>query len=79
MSKAIENLEAALRRGMAIRPEVGGFPWLAEALRRAGVTRNFWFLPACQSLYLTSEGPVATQGTPLAMGTVEVPRLTAKH
>ncbi len=73
MSKAIENLEAALKRAMAIRPTVGGFPYLAEALRRAGVTRNFWFLPACQSLYLTREGPVVTQGTPLVMGTVDVP------
>ena len=73
MSKAIENLEAAQRHAMAIRPNVGGFPYLAEALRRAGVTRNLWFLPACQSLYLTNDGPVMTQGTPLATGTVDVP------
>jgi len=46
MSKAIENLDAAQRQAMAIRPKVGGFPYLAETLRRAGVTRNFWFLPA---------------------------------
>ncbi len=32
MSKAIENLEAAQRQAMAIRPKVGGFPYLAEAL-----------------------------------------------
>ena len=57
MSKAIENLEAAQRHAMAIRPRVGGFPYLAETLRRAGVTRNFWFLPACQSLFLTTKGP----------------------
>ncbi len=73
MSKAIENLEVAQRRAMAIRPKVGGFPYLAETLRRAGVTRNFWFLPACQSLYLTNEGAVAQQGKPLATGMVEVP------
>ena len=73
MSKAIENLEAAQRHAMAIRPRVGGFPYLAETLRRAGVTRNFWFLPACQSLFLTNEGPVAMQGKPLAAGTVDVP------
>jgi hypothetical protein len=36
MSKATENLEAALQRGMAGRPKVGGFPYLAETLRRAG-------------------------------------------
>ena len=73
MSKAIENLEAAQSHAMAIRPKVGGFPYLAEALRRAGVTRNFWFLPACQSLFLTNNGPVVIQGTPLATGTVDVP------
>ncbi|MGA3241891.1 MAG: DUF1398 family protein [Bryobacteraceae bacterium] len=77
MSKAIENLQAAQKRALAIRPRVGGFPYLAETLRRAGVTRNLWFLPACQSLFLTNDGPVvtqfATQGTPLAAGTVDVP------
>ena len=73
MSKAIESLEAAQRQAVAMRPKVGGFPYLAEALRRAGVTRNFWFLPACQSLYLTNEGPVVTQGKPIATGTVDVP------
>jgi uncharacterized protein YbcV (DUF1398 family) len=73
MSKAIENLEAAQKRALAIRPKVGGFPYLAETLRRAGVTRNFWFLPACQSLFLTNHGPVVAQGTPLATGTMDVP------
>ncbi len=72
-SKAIENLEAALRQAMAIRPKVGGFPHLAETLRRAGVTRNLWFLPACQSLYLTNDGPVVIQAAPLATGTIDVP------
>jgi uncharacterized protein YbcV (DUF1398 family) len=73
MSKAIENLEDALNRAMTIRPKVGGFPYLAETLRRAGVTRNFWSLPACQSLFLTKDGPVVMQGTPLATGTMDVP------
>lgn len=73
MSKAIENLEAAQRRAMAIRPKVGGFPYLAEALREAGVTRNLWFLPACQSLYVTKDGPVVTLGAPLLTGTKDVP------
>jgi uncharacterized protein YbcV (DUF1398 family) len=73
MSKAIENLNAALQRAMAGRPKVGGFPYLAETLRRAGVTRNLWFLPACESLYLTKDGPLVTQGTPLVSGTADVP------
>jgi uncharacterized protein YbcV (DUF1398 family) len=58
---------------MAGRPKVGGFPYLAETLRRAGVTRNIWSLPACQSLYLTEEGPVMMQETPLVAGMVDVP------
>ena len=73
MSKAIENLNAALQRAMAGRPKIGGFPYLAETLRRAGVTRNLWFLPACESLYLTKDGPVVIQGTPLVSGIADVP------
>jgi len=72
MSKAIENLEAAQRKAMAIRPEVGGFPYLAETLRQAGVTRNIWSLPSAQSLFITNEGAVVTQGKPLVSGTVDV-------
>ncbi|MGD0966101.1 MAG: DUF1398 family protein [Candidatus Acidiferrales bacterium] len=74
MSTAIEKLHAALQKAVASRPKVGGFPYLAETLRRAGVTRNFWILPACQSLYLTQDGAVITIGTPLVSGTVDVPR-----
>ena len=73
MSKAIENLQAAQAHAMAIRPKIGGFPTLAETLRRAGVTRNLWYLPACESLYLTAFGPVVQQGTPLVSGFAEVP------
>jgi uncharacterized protein YbcV (DUF1398 family) len=73
MSKAIGNLQAAQQRAMAVRPKVGVFPYLAETLRCAGVTRNLWFLPACESLYLTEQGSVVTQGTPLVTGTVDVP------
>jgi len=73
MSKAIENLQVAQKRAMAGRPKVGGFPYLAETLRRAGVTRNLWFLPACESLYLTKDGPVVIQGTPLVSGIADVP------
>jgi uncharacterized protein YbcV (DUF1398 family) len=73
VSKAIETLEAAMKRAMAGRPKVGGFPYLAETLRRAGVNRNHWSLPSCQSLYLTAEGPVVSQGAPLISGLSDVP------
>ena len=72
MSLASENLQAALARGMASRPRVGGFPYLAETLRAAGVTHNHWQLPAGQSLYLTGLGPVVMQGQPLASGLLDV-------
>jgi len=74
MSKAIEVLQAAMKRAIEIRPKVGGFPYLAETLRRAGVTRNLWYLPACQSVYLTELGPVVQLGTPLVSGMADVPK-----
>ena len=74
MSKAIENLQSAMQRAMAGRPKVGGFPYLAETLRRAGVKRNLWFLPSCESVYLTDDGPVVQQGTPLVSGMIDIPR-----
>jgi methyltransferase (TIGR00027 family) len=74
MSHAIENLMEAQKIAMKIRPKVGGFPYLAEVLRQAGVTRNFWTLPSCQSLFLTKEGPVVMPGTSLVSGIVDVPK-----
>lgn len=73
MSKAVDHLQEAIQRAITIRPKVGGFPYLAETLRAAGVTLNFWTLPACESLYLTKLGPVVMQGTPLFTGAAEVP------
>jgi uncharacterized protein YbcV (DUF1398 family) len=73
MSKAIDNLMEAMKRAETIRPRVGGFPYLAETLRQAGVTRNVWSLPSCQSLFLTGDGAVVMQGSPLTTGAVDVP------
>lgn len=73
MSKAIENLMEALKRAEKIRPRVGGFPYLAEVMRQAGVTRNVWSLPGCQSVFLTQDGPVVMQGKPLVEGVTDVP------
>jgi catechol 2,3-dioxygenase-like lactoylglutathione lyase family enzyme len=39
-AKQSRTWKLAQRRGMAICPKVGGFPYLAEALRRLGVTRK---------------------------------------
>ena len=72
MVNTIENLQSAQQRAMAGRPKVAGFPYLAETLRRAGVTHNEWYLPSCQSLYLTASGSIVSQGTPLVTGMVVV-------
>lgn len=74
MSKAIEALKAAQENALKNRPKVGGFPYLAEALRVAGVLRNSWSLPACQSIYLTKEGAIVVQGEPLLKGFADIPR-----
>ncbi len=73
MSKAVENLIKAQQLAMSLRPKVGGFPYLAETLKRAGVTRNIWSLPSCQSIYLTQYGPVVSQGSPLVNTTADIP------
>jgi uncharacterized protein YbcV (DUF1398 family) len=73
MSKAIQNLQQAMHRAETIRPKVGGFPYLAEALRQAGATRNIWYLPSCQCIFQTREGSVAVQGKPLISGMADVP------
>lgn len=73
MSNAIDNLNEAMKTAVAIRPRVGGFPYLAEVLRKAGVRRNVWSLPSCQSLYLTEVGHVVMQEKPLVAGAVDVP------
>ena len=73
VNTAIKNLQDALRRANVGRPQVGGFPYLAETLRSAGVTRNLWSLPSCQSLFLTEAGSVVVQGTPLLTGMADVP------
>ena len=77
MSEAIENLQAAMQQAGAGRPKVGGFPYLAETLRRSGVARNVWSLPACQSLFLTEKGPVVMQGQPLVSGPGSYPNRRA--
>lgn len=73
MNHAITNLQAALERASSVRPEVGGFPYLAESLRQAGVTRCRMAVPSNAMLYLTSAGPVVVQGEPLVTGMTGVP------
>lgn len=74
MNPIIEKITEAQQYALSIRPKIGGFPILAEVLRQAGVKKNLWSLPSCQSIYITNEGSVIQLGTPLLMGTHEVPK-----
>ncbi|KTD44334.1 DUF1398 domain-containing protein [Legionella parisiensis] len=73
MSKAIDNLMNAIQSAIAIRPKIGGFPVLAEVMRKAGVKQNLWYLPSCQSIYITKDGNVVSQELPLVTGQVDIP------
>jgi len=73
MKDPIQNLKEAMHVAMTTRPEVGGFTHLAETLRQAGVTKNTWSLPSCQSTYITGLGNVVMVGNPLATGMDLVP------
>jgi uncharacterized protein YbcV (DUF1398 family) len=46
MKSTKDRITDAYQRAMAIRPKVGGYPYLAEALRQAGVTRYVYTLPS---------------------------------
>ncbi len=73
MSTLTDTIQNAHRRAGEIRPAVGGFPVLAEVLRQAGVRRNEWTLPVCQSVYVTDAGAVVEPGPALITTMDEVP------
>ncbi|MFG2826244.1 DUF1398 family protein [Streptomyces sp. NPDC048434] len=72
MSITTDTLEAALERAAAVRPQVGGFPYLAEALRQAGITTYRHTVASATNLFLTGTGPVINQATPLCNGMTDV-------
>lgn len=73
MENTVSKLQLAFEFAMKHRPLVGGFPFLAECLRLAGVRENVWLLPACQSIYKMETGGVVSQMTPLETSMVEIP------
>lgn len=58
---------------MQNKPDVGGFPFVAECLRRAGVQKNLWSLPSAQSIYVMGSEAIVQQGPPLVTGIAIVP------
>ena len=74
MNKIADKLTEAQQYAISFRPKSGGFPVFAEVLRQAGVKINRWFLPSCQSIYLTEDGAVVQQGIPIIKGIHEIPK-----
>lgn len=71
---AHELVAAAQQRGFAARPKVGGFPYLAEALRAAGVLRHEFLVPTATSLFTTTAGSaVIPSGEPVVTEPSDVP------
>jgi uncharacterized protein YbcV (DUF1398 family) len=73
MSTLTDTVQNAQRKAAEIRPEVGGFPVLAEVLRQAGIHRNEWTLPAGQSVYVTDAGAVVEPACALVSAMSDVP------
>lgn len=68
-----EKLQKVMEFAIKNRPQIGGFPFLAECLRLAEVTRNIWLLPAATSMYVINDEYIVNQGVPLINGMAEVP------
>ncbi len=73
MKSAKERIADAYQRAAASRPKVGGYPYLAEALRQAGVTRYVYTLPSGQCLLYANDGKVVNQSDVVVSGMLEVP------
>lgn len=74
MTTVIERIAAAQAHAAAVRPAVGGFPYLAEALRGAGVTRCHFDVPSRTFRYVTTDGSVLHPGALLVDVATMVPR-----
>jgi uncharacterized protein YbcV (DUF1398 family) len=70
--RAVRLVGEAIETAIAERPAVGGFPQFAETLRRAGIRRNRWYVPAALAIYETEAGPAVMQGDSLIDGAASV-------
>jgi uncharacterized protein YbcV (DUF1398 family) len=73
MDSIIDSVAAAAARGMAARPKVGGFPYLAEALRQAGVVKYYFDVPSMSVVYVTDRGDVLQPGILLRSEKMVIP------
>jgi uncharacterized protein YbcV (DUF1398 family) len=73
MSTLTDTVQTAQRKAAELRPEVGGFPVLAEVLRQTGIRRNERTLPAGQGVYVTDFGAVVEPAMSLVSEMSDVP------
>ena len=74
MSTAKERIEKSYKWAAGNCPKVNGYPYLAEALRQAGVVRYVYNLPSNQCIFFTKDGNVVNQSESTASGLHEVPK-----
>jgi len=70
----ITTIEDAQARAARVRPAVGGFPYLAEVLRQAGVERYVFDVPSASVVYVTSAGDVLQPGGLIRSEKTVIPR-----
>jgi uncharacterized protein YbcV (DUF1398 family) len=58
MSSLVQTVMAAQEKAAHIRPKVGGYPYLAEVMRQAGVRRFFFNVPASCGHFVFDDGAV---------------------
>ncbi|AZG46681.1 DUF1398 family protein [Gordonia insulae] len=63
MTSIIDTVTTATARGAAVRPVIGGFPYLAEAMRQAGITMNYFDVPSQSMVFVTDDGDVLQPGS----------------
>lgn len=78
MTELAERIGKAQAEAARMRPKAGGFPYLAEVLRRAGVERVLVTVPSMTTAYVTAEGTLVQQGEPQASGAIDLPAF-AEH
>lgn len=74
MSTAKDRIEKAYKWAVVNRPKVNGYPYLAEALRQAGVLRYVYQLPSNQVIYFTKSGNVVSPSEGSTSGLSDVPK-----
>jgi uncharacterized protein YbcV (DUF1398 family) len=64
----VTRLVEAQALAAAVRPRVGGFPYLAEALRQAGIERHRYVVPAGLGVFSSGVGTAVQQSIPIVSG-----------